>query len=429
MACRRAKSVARVRRWRPWRLLPVAALSFLLLAAPGAFAIGRATVLARAQSWIDSKVPYSQTKKFGGYRTDCSGFTSMAWQTAKPGYCTATLHLVSSVIASSALLPGDVLVKPHYHAVVFYGWVDASHTTYVSYEEIGPATACIRTLASEIAFGYIPYRYRHITNDPPAWNALANPGFDVWVSGAPMWWKVSGGRASAVCSRATDVVRTGRSALRLINPSSKTGVLVDASQTGSVTAGVPYTFSAWADTNATATVLQLSVQFTSADGAVLLTTTTVGASWRIAPGALRQMSVKVTAPANAASAAIAIQLAGGTDASGTAGTSAVVDDVRMYDSSPVASACSLSAGTVARGRRVTVSGSVTSPIAFGTVRVYVYKPGKSTPTVLANWVLVGGRWSVSFKPTLRGKYRFTARYLGYGPYGPVSSSIVALRVR
>jgi hypothetical protein len=431
MAPQRSSTEKLVRRWRPWRFLPVAALSFLLLGAPSAFAISRATVLARAQSWVDLKVPYSQTKRFGGYRTDCSGFTSMVWQTSKPGYCTKTLHVVSSVIASSALLPGDALVKPGYHAMVFYGWVDASHTSFVAYEEVGPASAHIHDLASDIAFGYVPYRYRHITNGPPAWNAVSNPSFDLWVSRSPgpMWWVISPSQWGMDCARTTIVAKTGKSALGLINSSSKSSAVVAASQTDGVTAGEPYTLSAWADTDATSTVLQLQIQFVRADGSALLTTMTTGASWGVGPGALRQMSLTVTAPADAASATIAVRLLGGTDASGTAGTSAVVDDVQLYDSGPVTCALSLSKTTATRGGAVSVSGTVTAPIAAGTVRVYVYKPGKTTASVLADRPLVAGRWSVSYKPTLRGTYRFTARYLGYGPYGPLTSAAASLPVR
>jgi hypothetical protein len=40
--------------------------------------ITRAQILARAQTWVDAKVPYSQSAYRDGYRTDCSGYVSMA---------------------------------------------------------------------------------------------------------------------------------------------------------------------------------------------------------------------------------------------------------------------------------------------------------------------------------------------------------------
>ena len=42
-------------------------------------------ILARARIWIDNQVPYSQTAIRDGYRTDCSGFVSYAWQLPTPG--------------------------------------------------------------------------------------------------------------------------------------------------------------------------------------------------------------------------------------------------------------------------------------------------------------------------------------------------------
>src|SRR5690242_7901315 len=40
----------------------------------------REEILARAQVWVDRKVPYSMSRYWSdGYRQDCSGFISMAW--------------------------------------------------------------------------------------------------------------------------------------------------------------------------------------------------------------------------------------------------------------------------------------------------------------------------------------------------------------
>jgi len=36
-------------------------------------------VIANAKTWLNPPVPYSQTAYHNGYRTDCSGYVSMAW--------------------------------------------------------------------------------------------------------------------------------------------------------------------------------------------------------------------------------------------------------------------------------------------------------------------------------------------------------------
>jgi hypothetical protein len=416
------------------RLILAAALAFALLGATSAFAITRAGVLARGQVWIDRQVPYSQSKYFGGYRTDCSGFTSMSWQTTSNGhaisYSTRSLHNVASTIPSGALLPGDALVKYNYHAKIFYGWVDAAHTMYVCYEQTGPTTkSSIKNLAADLAFGYVPYRYRHIAAGPPQWNALANPTFDVWASGAPVWWQVSGGSASSVCTRSLDVVKSSHNALGLLNPSARTRDVVDVSQTASVTAGEPYTTSVWARTLADPVGLTLRLRFLDAAGRVLSTLSTTGADWSLKATAFAQMSLTATAPATATSASVSVVLAGGVDASQTAGTSAVLDDIRLFDSSRAGSAASLSSSSTVRHRAVKLSGQVTAPIPCGTVRVYMQRPDRKTPAVLVDKTLVRGAWSLTFKPGLRGTYRFSARYLGFGPWGAVTSPVITLKVR
>ena len=54
----------------------------------------RPPTLARGMAWINAGVPYSQTRYYAGYRTDCSGFVSMCW--ALPSsYNTRTLYRVA----------------------------------------------------------------------------------------------------------------------------------------------------------------------------------------------------------------------------------------------------------------------------------------------------------------------------------------------
>lgn len=124
----------------------VLALVMALAAASPAFAaMSRSLVMARAQKWVAAKILYSQTSWANsegttvtastlGWRKDCSGFVSMAWNTFKPGYSTRTLQQTSTRITKEALQPGDALVSYNNHAVLFGGWTDSTRSEYYAYE-------------------------------------------------------------------------------------------------------------------------------------------------------------------------------------------------------------------------------------------------------------------------------------------------------
>lgn len=48
--------------------------------------VARSTIIARGQDWVNKNIPYDKT--YDGYRTDCSGFVSMAWGLPRPGHTT-----------------------------------------------------------------------------------------------------------------------------------------------------------------------------------------------------------------------------------------------------------------------------------------------------------------------------------------------------
>jgi hypothetical protein len=118
--------------------------------------ISRATILASASGarsaaiergfqWLDAKVPYSQARTHAGYRTDCSGFVSMCWQTGR-SYTTADFASgggASFPLSSYAqLLPGDALVRRANgkgHVVLFLGWNDAARSSACVLEQNGTA--------------------------------------------------------------------------------------------------------------------------------------------------------------------------------------------------------------------------------------------------------------------------------------------------
>jgi hypothetical protein len=125
--------------------------------------------IRRAQSWVDARVPYSQssdfTNRFGTYRQDCSGYVSLAW--ALPSsYTTDTLPSVAFPIPESSLRRGDVLLHPTTrrisgHVVLFDRWADAAHTSYVAYEETPSGGASHHTIPYPYWSGhgtYTPYR-------------------------------------------------------------------------------------------------------------------------------------------------------------------------------------------------------------------------------------------------------------------------------
>ncbi len=115
---------------------------------PPAPPTARDNVITRAQTWLAANngngVPYSQTAYYGGYRTDCSGYASMALGYAKPG--TNTVGLASTTyskrIAMANLLKGDLVIdaigtNTSRHVVIFEKWANTAHTSYWSYEQRG----------------------------------------------------------------------------------------------------------------------------------------------------------------------------------------------------------------------------------------------------------------------------------------------------
>lgn len=92
--------------------------------------------MIRAQRWVDLHVPYSQQGSFEGWRTDCSGYVSMAWNLdwTKPGLTTYTMHTVAHNISQGELINGDALNCDSRHIVLFGGWTDSTKTHYFSLE-------------------------------------------------------------------------------------------------------------------------------------------------------------------------------------------------------------------------------------------------------------------------------------------------------
>ena len=125
-------------------------------AASGACRISRSTIVGsvsgerrevveRAFTWWDAKVSYSQSRYYKGYRTDCSGFISMAWETGT-SYTTASFSTGGGesfpLSSYSSLQPGDALVRRRNgsgHIVMFLGWNDSAKTSACVIEQASTA--------------------------------------------------------------------------------------------------------------------------------------------------------------------------------------------------------------------------------------------------------------------------------------------------
>ncbi|WP_406008728.1 peptidoglycan-binding protein [Streptomyces sp. NBC_00637] len=132
----------------------------------------RADIIRRAKQWVSAEVPYSMsTYWYDGYRQDCSGFVSMAWNL--PGNeWTGSLHQYGTRITKEELQPGDILLfhnpsnpEKGSHVVLFGGWTDYTHSSYLVYEQTRPTS---RRQPTPYAYWshsdrYVPYRYKGLT--------------------------------------------------------------------------------------------------------------------------------------------------------------------------------------------------------------------------------------------------------------------------
>jgi len=139
------------------------------VAPPASASVSRATVISRAQKWVNDGVTYSQSRTHLGYRTDCSGYVSYTWVLAKPGIDTTRFPNISTKIAKGSLKRGDILLNKAAgnsgHVAIFEKWANSAHSSYVGYELSGSGIHH-RTITYPYFSGYgtfVPYRYNSIT--------------------------------------------------------------------------------------------------------------------------------------------------------------------------------------------------------------------------------------------------------------------------
>ncbi|WP_138905593.1 peptidoglycan-binding protein [Streptomyces albidochromogenes] len=132
----------------------------------------RAEIIDRAKRWVDARVPYSMEKYWSdGYRQDCSGYVSMAWNLDGNEW-TGSLAQYGTLTAKEQLEAGDILLfhnpadpNKGSHVTIFGGWSDDGRTHYIAYEQTRPHT---RKLATPYAYWnnsarYVGYRYNGIS--------------------------------------------------------------------------------------------------------------------------------------------------------------------------------------------------------------------------------------------------------------------------
>jgi hypothetical protein len=104
--------------------------------------VSRSTIMNRAEVWVKNHVPYNQGGTYQGYREDCSGYVSMAWEASKPGLTTFTLPTISHPISKNQLQPGDVLLCRTEHVIIFGGWLSGGQ--FMGYEETRPGEGTVK---------------------------------------------------------------------------------------------------------------------------------------------------------------------------------------------------------------------------------------------------------------------------------------------
>ncbi|MFF2962214.1 peptidoglycan-binding protein [Streptomyces sp. NPDC057963] len=154
----------------------------------------RAAIINRAKKWVSAQVPYSMSKYWSdGYRQDCSGYVSMAWDL--PGNeWTGSLAKYGTRIAREKLQPGDILLfhnpadpSKGSHVTIFGGWTDYTHTHYTAYEQTKPHT---RKQTTPMAYwsnsgSYVAYRYKGLSGGGSGNGGSGNGGSGSSTTGFP----------------------------------------------------------------------------------------------------------------------------------------------------------------------------------------------------------------------------------------------------
>ncbi|KAJ5675757.1 hypothetical protein N7462_008654 [Penicillium macrosclerotiorum] len=139
--------------------------------------ISREEIISRGQFWVSRHIPYSMSAYYPDpdgrkYRTDCSGFVSMALHASSPGYSTVSLPEVAEAISWDDLQPGDFVGTlgagtggAAGHVTLFHSWADSSKKEYNTLECRGTygCVAYKRPVSwKDGSFTAKPYRYTRV---------------------------------------------------------------------------------------------------------------------------------------------------------------------------------------------------------------------------------------------------------------------------
>lgn len=143
--------------------LALVAVLFTSVAPASAFAVrekplDRKKAISRAKKWAGKRIKYSQRRHAGGYRRDCSGLVSYAWDLPE-NLTTWRMPLVAKRISKRNLQPGDVLLDfksggGGRHVVIFEKWANKKKTRYWAIEQTGQRG--VRRAVRRV----VPYPYR-----------------------------------------------------------------------------------------------------------------------------------------------------------------------------------------------------------------------------------------------------------------------------
>lgn len=144
-----------------WRALERPALGVIKQPKPKVSSERRKT-LSRAKTWLTAKdgrpVPYSQAAFYKGYRTDCSGYASMALSLGASPVTTGLAEpRYTRKIAMKDLQPGDLVLRSTgpwggQHVVIFEKWTSRAKTSYIAYEQTGDG---MRTRHRKLTYGLV----------------------------------------------------------------------------------------------------------------------------------------------------------------------------------------------------------------------------------------------------------------------------------
>ncbi|GGJ35680.1 hypothetical protein [Deinococcus roseus] len=166
----------------------------------------RNTIVSRAQNWVNLAIPYNQGAYYQGYRQDCSGLVSMAWDIGTSAV-TSTLKNYAVTILRDQLQPGDAInnqgIGNAGHVVLFKSWLNAQRTRFVALEENGGWGKAVQTNLTLVrkGAGWTIQEYENVAPGPYVFQrskATSSPTCVNQDRGAG--WVLSPGQNLSVCN-------------------------------------------------------------------------------------------------------------------------------------------------------------------------------------------------------------------------------------